>query len=123
MDKTYIGTKMPGEIKRELERYGLIYPEAETKERAKWISQGRNETKRSGRMDDFVILTTPTGTPMIIRKDRIMAIGVSKRMIDDSQKLSTIVYLWEQGRKTEFEVVETVKEIWAKLNIKEIRNE
>ena len=74
-------------------------------------------------MYDFINLTTPTGTPMIIRKDRIMAIGVSKRMIDDSQKLSTIVYLWEQGRKTEFEVVETVKEIWAKLNIKEIRNE
>lgn len=74
-------------------------------------------------MYDFINLTTPTGTPMIIRKDRIMAIGVSKRMIDDSQKLSTIVYLWEQGRKTEFEVVETVKEIWAKLNIKEIRKE
>ena len=74
-------------------------------------------------MYDFVNLTTPTGTPMIIRKDRIMAIGVSKRVIDDSQQLTTIVYLWEQGRKTEFEVVETVKEIWAKLNIKEIRNE
>ena len=74
-------------------------------------------------MYDFINLTTPTGTPMIIRKDRIMAIGVSKRTIDDSQKLTTIVYLWEQGRKTEFEVVETVKEIWAKLNIKEIRKE
>ena len=74
-------------------------------------------------MDDFIILTTPTGTPMIIRKDRIMAIGVSKRVIDDSQKLTTICYIWEQGRKTEFEVTETVKEIWAKLNIKEIRKE
>lgn len=74
-------------------------------------------------MNDFIILTTPTGTPMIIRKDRIMAIGVSKRAIDDSQKLSTIVYIWEQGRKTEFEVTETVKEIWAKLNIREIRKE
>lgn len=74
-------------------------------------------------MDDFVILTTPTGTPMIFRKDRIMAIGVSKQMIDDSQKLSTIYYIWEQGRKIEFEVTETVKEIWAKLNIKEIRKE
>ena len=72
-------------------------------------------------MGDFINLTTPTGTPMIIRKDRIMAIGVSKRMIDDSQKFSTIVYLWEQGQKTDIEVVETVKEIWAKLNIKEIR--
>lgn len=74
-------------------------------------------------MEDFVCLTTPTGAPMIIRKDRIMAIGVSKRVIDDSQKLSTIVYLWEQGRKTEFEVTETVKEIWAKLNIKLIVKE
>ena len=83
----------------------------------------KGEGGLAGIMDDFVILTTPTGTPIIIRKDRIMAVGVSKRMIDDSQKLSTIVYLWEQGRKTEFEVTETVKEIWAKLNIKEIRKE
>ena len=72
-------------------------------------------------MNDFIILTTPTGTPMIIRKDRIMAIGVSKRVIDDSQKLTTIVYIWEQGRKTEFEVVETVKEIWAKLKEEQCR--
>lgn len=32
MSKIYIGTKMPNEIKRELERYGLIYPETEAKE-------------------------------------------------------------------------------------------
>lgn len=42
MDKIYIGTKMPGEIKRELEHYGIIYPEAEAEERAKWIFSEEN---------------------------------------------------------------------------------
>lgn len=32
MDKIYIGTKMPDEIKRELEYYGIIYPEAEKRQ-------------------------------------------------------------------------------------------